>query len=221
MAGILAALLIAYLAGGIPVAYIVGRVHRGIDIREHGSGNVGTTNAWRVLGPAAGVAVLVLDVVKGAVAVLAAPYAAAAVSWQASGAAPAGVSAALPVLAGLTAVLGHTYTPFLRFRGGKGIATAAGVLLVVTPLAVPILLGVFAVVVALTRMVSAGSLVIALLYPGVVGLFYRDVPGALPFAVAAAALLTWRHRGNIARIARGQERKVVWRRATRESGGER
>lgn len=219
VASVSAALFAAYLIGGIPVAYVMGRLVRGIDIREHGSGNVGTTNAWRVLGPIPGAAVLALDVLKGVAAVLLA-QAIAALPALAGAARPSAAVETLmlwlPVLAGLAAIAGHTYTPFLRFSGGKGIATAAGVLLVITPLALLILLVVFTLVVATTRMISAGSVVIALLYPLLVWLMYPRVPGAFPFAIVAAALVIWRHRGNIARMARGEERKVGWGRGSGE-----
>lgn len=223
-AGIIVALVAAYLVGGIPGAYIVGKLARGIDIREHGSGNVGTTNAFRVLGPWPAVAVLAIDIAKGAVAVLIAPFVFAGVVALAGGSAadvPDYFPSALALLAALAAIAGHTYTPFLGFRGGKGIATAAGALLVLTPLAVLILIAVFATIVVTTRLVSLASVVIALMYPPLVWLLYPHVPGALPIAVLAAALVIWRHRSNIGRLARGEERKIVWRRQAEERGGQR
>ena len=221
VAGTAAALLAAYLIGGIPGAYVVGRLARGVDIREHGSGNVGTTNAFRVLGPWPALWVLIIDIAKGAVAVLVAPPIFRLVSGAipAQAAAPEYFASALALLAALAAIAGHTYTPFLAFRGGKGIATAAGALLVLTPIAVLILIALFATIVLATRLVSLASIVIALLYPPLVYLLYRDVPGALAIATLAAALVIWRHRSNIGRLARGEERKIVWKRDSGEGGG--
>lgn len=221
VAGTAAALLAAFLIGGIPGAYIVGRASRGIDIREHGSGNVGTTNAFRVLGPWPALAVLIIDIAKGALAVLVAPPVFSIVSGLLSedAVATAYVLSALPLVAALAAIAGHTYTPFLGFRGGKGIATAAGSLLVLTPIAVTILVAVFVAVVAVTRYVSLGSVVIAVLYPPLVYLLYRDVPGAFGVALLTAALVIWRHRSNIGRLARGEERKIVWKSDMSEGGG--
>ncbi len=187
----------SYLIGGIPSAFLVGRAAKGIDIRRHGSGNVGATNAFRVLGTPLGIAVAVADVLKGFVPVLIARLLA-----------PAGWQDALMVAAAMAAVLGHTFPPFLSFRGGKGVATAAGALFVLTPLSMSVLVPVFALVILVTRMVSAGSLTVAVAYPVTVFLWYGDRPVTIVFSFAAAALVLWRHRGNIARIAKGTERRI-------------
>ncbi len=185
---------------------IIGRVFFGVDVREHGSGNVGATNVFRVLGARAAVPVFLLDALKGSAGV-----------FVASLLAPASFSPAgrdwIAIAAAMATVLGHSYSPFIRFGGGKGVATAAGALLLVTPLAVPILLGVWIVVVALSRMVSLGSVIIAALYPVLCVLLYRDRTPVIAFSVVAAALVIWRHHSNVRRIIRGEEARVSWRRA--------
>lgn len=200
-----AAVVAAYLVGGIPSAYIMGRVSRGIDIREHGSGNVGATNAWRVLGPPLGVAVFALDAAKGAAAVGIAKLLVLPDFVQTHP-----LAAYLPILCAVVAILGHTYTPYLAFKGGKGIATAAGALLVVTPWAIVILTSLFFLLLYITSTVSKASVIVAVLYPPTTAVMYRDVPGAVPFALLAATLVIWRHRSNIGRILRGEERRVDW-----------
>jgi acyl phosphate:glycerol-3-phosphate acyltransferase len=194
-------LVVAYLLGAIPFAVIVGRLFYHVDVREHGSGNAGATNVMRVLGLKAGLAVLVLDGLKGVAAVLFAMLvhpvylSATAHDWVLIG-------------ASFTAVLGHSYSPYLGFAGGKGVATAAGALLVVMPAVWPILLAVFVVVVGLSRMVSLGSVVIAAIFPLLVVVFYGDRLAFVTFSLVATSLVIWRHRSNIARIARGEEAKI-------------
>lgn len=196
----IASLVIAYLLGGIPWAVIVGRGLYGTDPREHGSGNVGATNTFRLLGYRAGALVAALDIAKG--------FAAVAVAWFL---APEAIHEWFLLLAGIAAVLGHTYSPFIGFAGGKGVAPAAGVLLFVTPIAVAILVPVFVLVIALTRYVSAGSVIVAALYPAVVFAFYDGRPFTIGFAVAAAALVLFRHRSNLGRLIRGTEAKIDFR----------
>jgi glycerol-3-phosphate acyltransferase PlsY len=199
-----AALVTAYLLGGIPWALVVGRHVYGIDPRDHGSGNLGATNVYRVLGAKAALATLVLDAAKGALAVVVAgllvsgsAYSVATHQW-------------VQVLAMLAAVLGHTYSPFIGFKGGKGVATSAGALFVITPLAALICLIVFMGVVAIWRMVSLGSVVLAVIFPVLVLLLYSGNRPLVVVIFALAALVLWNHRGNVARIARGEERKVSW-----------
>jgi glycerol-3-phosphate acyltransferase PlsY len=186
----------AYLVGGVPFSFLVGRVFYGTDIRERGSGNVGATNVYRVLGWKAGLFVAVLDVAKGYV-----PVALVAL-W-----AP---DAGDPILIGasLAAVLGHTYTPYLALHGGKGVATAAGALLRLTPWSVAVLFPVFALTLATTRIVSVASLVIAVGYPVTVLVFYSDRPIVVGFSFATAALVVWRHRSNITRLIAGTESAI-------------
>ena len=197
---IVAALVAAYALGGIPFALIISRRH-GIDIREHGSGNTGATNVLRVLGTRAGVTVLILDLLKGTAAVGLASLLHPLVlghdahDWVMLGAA-------------MLAVIGHTFSPYMGFRGGKGVATAAGTLLPIAPSAWFILLLLFVLVVYISRMVSLGSVFIALLFPMLCLLLYSDRPALVWFSLFAATLVIWRHRTNIVRIIRGEEAKI-------------
>ncbi len=188
----------AFVLGSIPTGLWLGRWLRGIDIREHGSKNIGATNTLRVLGKGLGAAALLGDMLKGLLPVLAAQAYAA----QASGAAPA-----LPVVCGIAAILGHTFSIFLRFRGGKGVATSTGVFLGLAPIATGIAFLVFAATVALTRMVSAGSLAAALALSLAVALLPTTWPVRIVVWIAAA-LVFIRHRSNIQRILNGTESRI-------------
>ncbi len=199
-------LVLAFIVGAIPFGYLVARVFYRTDIRTLGSGNIGMTNVWRSFGPAPGLATFILDVAKGLAPVLAARlilglpfYSEALIS-----------ALALSGIA-LAAILGHTFTPFLRFRGGKGIATGLGVLIALLGTYVLIPLGVFAVVLGLFRYVSLGSLaaIVGLLLATI---FVRDISPYLYLALAAAVLIFYTHRDNIRRLAKGEERKVSFTR---------
>jgi len=206
------ALVLAYLIGAFPSSVVLGRVVRGIDVRQHGSGNAGATNAWRVLGWRLGVAVLVLDIAKGAFATYGIPRIPLLL-----GPMPVdGVTVA--VLCGIVAVVGHVFPVYIRFRGGKGVATAAGMLVALVPIPVAIALGVFAVAVAASGWVSLGSLlgawavpIAALCLPGKP---YPPLVVALTFVLAL--LITYTHRANIRRLIGGTEHAFpnlqFWRR---------
>jgi glycerol-3-phosphate acyltransferase PlsY len=205
-------LVLAYLIGSFPSSVVLGKTLRGVDVRLEGSGNAGATNAWRVLGWRIGVAVLVLDTAKGALA-------AALVPRIASGDLPISFAAA-SVLCGLAAVLGHVFPIYIGFRGGKGVATAAGMLVAVAPIPVGIALGVFVLSIAASGWVSLGSLlaawtvplVAALLPPSRDGLSY---PLLLALTTGLAVLITVMHRANLRRLLRGEEARIqglqVWR----------
>jgi len=192
----------AYLLGGIPWALVIGRRFYHIDVREHGSGNLGATNVFRALGAKAAIATLVLDAAKGSLAVGVAVW---LVPTYAFGDLPHQWAM---IAATLAAMLGHSYSPYAGLRGGKGVATAAGALLVITPMAWPFLFGTFLILIVLTRMVSLGSVLIAIEYPFLCLLLYRGEWPILIFSPVAAALVLWRHRTNIVRIFRGQEPKI-------------
>ena len=184
--------LLGYLTGSVPFAFLMAR-RAGIDVRFSGSGNVGAANVLRTTGAWRGVAVMALDVGKGIAAV--------AIAWVMSGgAAPAAVS-------GAAAVVGHVYPVWLRFHGGKGVAVAAGVFTMLSPLATAIAAGLFLVTVWITRYVSLGSIAATLALPPVAWL-----TGAPKLFVSAAAgtgaLILFRHRGNIRRLRAGTERRV-------------
>lgn len=199
---VIGVLLVAYLLGAIPWALIIGKRFFQIDPRDHGSGNLGATNVFRVLGARAGIATLLLDAAKGAVAVVVARLVVppevvgqTASDWVALGAM-------------VFAVLGHSYSPYIGFKGGKGVATSAGALFVLTPMAALIALIIFIGVVTVFRMVSLGSIVLALVYPALVIWLYPDNPPLQIVIFLLAAVVLWRHRGNVVRIARGEERKI-------------
>lgn len=195
------ACIVAYLLGAIPFALLVGRLFYKTDLRKEGSGNLGATNVFRVLGWKAGLAVAVLDVAKGSLAVAVATL----LHPMEMG---AGVHDWVLIVAALAAVLGHSYSPYIRFRGGKGVATAAGALLVITPLAWPILFGFFVLVIYISRMVSLGSILTAAVFPILTMLLYGDRAALVTMSFIAAALVIWRHRSNIVRIWRGEETKL-------------
>lgn len=184
--------VLAYLAGSIPFGLVVGKVFYGVDVRQHGSGNVGTTNVFRVLGKKAGVAVLICDMLKGYI--------------------PAALAAALfdpwaAVFIAAAPVVGHIYSIFLKGRGGKGIATGAAVVLALVPLVFAIILVVWIVLLLTTRYVSVASLVAAFLVP--VLTISLDEP--LPYKIAGvlvAVIVWWAHRGNIQRLLAGEEHRV-------------
>jgi glycerol-3-phosphate acyltransferase PlsY len=189
-----AALVLAYLIGSLDFAVIVARI-RGEDIYSLGSGNPGASNALRSMGKTAGALVLAGDLLKG--------VAAAAIG------ATLGGSGTLASAAGLAAVVGHCYPVFHRFRGGKGAATVAGMLLWVAPWAGVGMVLVFGAVVALTRIASVGSIAGAALAVPLAVWLDGVRAWVLVWLVVAVLLVMYRHRGNIARLFRGAERKVV------------
>lgn len=198
-----ATLALAYLLGGIPFALIVGKVFYRTDIRVHGSGNLGATNTFRVLGVAPGIFVLLLDAAKGAVAV-----SLAGALMAVSGAEQAIDLKPFLLLATFAVMAGHVYSPYLRFKGGKGVAAAAGALFVIMPYVAIALAGVFVAVVALSRWVSLGSVVVAVLFPVLSYLRYSSDPVSVMLTLVAAGLVIWRHRTNISRIIAGTEPKI-------------
>jgi glycerol-3-phosphate acyltransferase PlsY len=199
--------LLAYLVGAIPTGFLIARA-RGVDIRAAGSGNIGATNVFRVLGRPAGVAVLVLDAAKGAIPCAALPPLALWVAGAGGNPDPEW----LGITAGIGAVLGHNYTCWLYFKGGKGIATTAGVLLVLMPVALLTCLVAWLLVFALTRYVSLGSLVASVALPLTV--WWRGQSGALLVVALALGLLAiGKHRANIRRLLNGTESRFRWHQA--------
>ena len=188
----LIAVAFGYLAGSVPFAYLLAR-RRGVDLRRTGSGNVGAANVLRTSGVSNAVLAMCLDAAKGALVVL--------LAQRLSG------GPATPVAGGLAAVVGHIYPVWIGFRGGKGVATAAGVFVVLAPLAVAIAGGVFALATWLTRYISVGSVTGAVTLA--VTAAAADAPAAVAGgAVAAAVIVVHRHRGNLARLLAGTERRV-------------
>ncbi|MBI2829239.1 MAG: glycerol-3-phosphate 1-O-acyltransferase PlsY [Acidobacteria bacterium] len=186
------AVAFGYLAGSVPFAFLLAR-RRGVDLRREGSGNVGAANVLRTTGVSNAVVAMCLDLAKGAVAVLVA---------QRLSAGPA-----TPVASGLAAVIGHVYPAWLGFRGGKGVATAAGVFAVLAPVAVVTASAVFVVAVWVTRYVSVGSIAAAVTLAVMAAT--GDVPSAVAVgATVAAGIIVYCHRGNISRLLAGTERRV-------------
>jgi glycerol-3-phosphate acyltransferase PlsY len=189
-----ALVVVAYLLGSISFAVLIVRATTGKDIRAEGSGNAGATNVLRAHGRKLALLVALLDVAKGAGAVLLMRLVTADPVWTAA--------------AGVAAVLGHVFPVFYGFRGGKGVATAVGAFLVLAPLALLCCLAVFVLVVALTRYVSLGSVIAMVLLPPVAGLLFRAPRSIVMAASLTALVVVFKHLGNLKRLALGQERKL-------------
>lgn len=198
----------AFLIGGIPFGYLVGRLVLKDDIRMHGSGNIGATNVARVIGWKWGSLVLLLDAIKGL-----GPTLAASMLLRSRGDENAVMGAM--ILTGICAIIGHMYPIWLKLRGGKGVATALGVVLVISPIASAVALGVFIAVVAATRIVAIASIAASIGFAVTqLTLLGRNAlePGKLPltlFAVIVPSLIVWRHRSNIVRMWRGTESRIA------------
>jgi acyl phosphate:glycerol-3-phosphate acyltransferase len=190
MAGL--SILVGYLAGSVPFAFLLAR-RAGIDVRQEGSGNVGAANVMRTTGLGRGLAVMALDIAKGAAAV--------AIAYLSAG------GVAVPALTGTAAVVGHIYPVWLRFQGGKGIAVAAGAFGMLSPIATGIALTLFVLIVWTTRYVSLGSVAATLALPPAAWL--TGAPGAVVGAAAGSAgLILFRHRANLRRLRSGTERRI-------------
>lgn len=189
--------LAAYLLGSIPFGLLIGK-RRGVDVRTTGSGNIGATNVARSVGKKLGALVLLLDALKGALPVIGLRVAAA----QGVSVPPAVVAAVA-----LAAIVGHCYPVWLRFRGGKGVATALGVFLAVDPAAAGVGVGVFALLYLAFRVVSLGSVTAAIAIPTFLALAGRP-PAIIGLGVAGALIVIVKHRGNLARLLRREELKV-------------
>jgi len=200
-----AVIIASYLAGSLPTAYIAGKVLKKIDIRQHGSGNVGATNALRVLGTKIGITVMIIDILKGVFAVMLARMLLQS-EWQI-------------VLAGLFAVIGHIFTCFLGFKGGKGVATAAGVCAALFPLNFYAVLFVFIIVLILTKYVSLSSILAALilfilqslrLYLSTDLTIERELTHFV-FILIMVSFIIVKHIPNIKRLIQGNENKISFK----------
>ncbi|MEZ5065429.1 MAG: glycerol-3-phosphate 1-O-acyltransferase PlsY [bacterium] len=191
---VILAIVAAYLLGGVPFSALAARL-KGVDLRAHGSGNLGATNAIRVLGPALGVPVLLLDFAKG--------WASAALLPGLFGA----PGAELPLACGFAAVAGHVWPVWAKFRGGKGVAAAGGAFLAIAPAATGIAAALFLIVLLTTRYMSLASITAAVVLP--FALAWRHAsPWVLGVAVLIAALILVRHRTNLVRLVRGNENRI-------------
>jgi glycerol-3-phosphate acyltransferase PlsY len=187
-------ILFSYLLGSVPTGYWLGKLWKGVDVRKQGSGNLGATNVFRVLGTAPGIFTLLIDVLKGAAPVLFVKH------LQ-----PGAID--LAVAAGLAAIVGHTTSIFVRFRGGKGVATSGGVFAALLPRPSLISLAVFALCLTLTRRVSASSICAAIaLAAAAFALSAEPVPAYA--AAAVAGMVLWTHRQNIRRLLAGTEPRI-------------
>lgn len=186
-------IVLAYLLGSIPSGLIMGKVFHGIDIREHGSGNLGATNAFRTLGIKAGIVVTFADILKGTLAT----------------ALPGLLQSDIhPLIVGVAAVIGHMFPIFASFKGGKAVATSAGVLLCYSWIMFAVLIGVFVICLFTTKYVSVSSIIagiIAFIY----ALISRDIPLIIVITILVSFVI-YRHRANIKRIMNGTEPKIKW-----------
>ncbi len=212
MITIVAILLLSYLVGSIPASVWIGKLLYGVDVRQHGSGNAGATNAFRVLGWKAGVLSTLVDVGKGL-------FAAGVIATLRLGAVPEAfgpweAATAIRLMAGVAAVAGHMYPVWAHFKGGKGVNTSAGVLFALTPVTMWITLLVFAVVLLAFRYVSLASLIAAIAFPATIAIrryvFHIESldPSLLIFGIVLASGIIYAHRKNIERLMRGQEARV-------------
>lgn len=203
LAGAAILIVLGYLIGALPFGLLIGRLAGGVDLRQHGSGRTGATNALRTIGPVGAVATFVLDLGKGVVAVLLARS-----LYQAG---PSGSSEWVAAAAGIAAIAGHIRSVFIGFRGGRGAATFAGAMLATAPWTVSIVVPLVALIVWRTRIVSLGSLAGAALAPVTTAAFAalgQATWGGVVLGVGGAALVTVAHRDNIARLRAGTERRI-------------
>jgi len=186
-------ILASYILGSIPTGLWLGLRLKGVNIREHGSKNIGATNTLRVLGKPLGIVALIGDVAKGAVPV---HFLAAQSTWDHA-----------PLACGIAAILGHTFSIFIKFKGGKGVATSAGVFLALAPIPTAISFGVFVLVVSLSRMVSLASILGAIALA--ISVWFFPIGTVVRCVVCAiAVLIVIRHKDNIQRILSGTESKL-------------
>ncbi|MBI9072210.1 MAG: glycerol-3-phosphate 1-O-acyltransferase PlsY [Melioribacteraceae bacterium] len=210
----LAIILLAYLVGAIPTSIIVSKLVKGIDIRQHGSGNAGGSNVFRVIGWKFGILTIVLDALKGVIAVVfisrlfstTIPF---------SNQTPFDDFTIIQILAGLFAVIGHIWTVFAGFKGGKGIATALGFMLSIVTIDMLLALVIFAIVVSISKYISLGSLSAAFSIPIIMivreNVFNVDIQGyhtILPFVICIALLVLYTHRANVSRLLAGNENQI-------------
>ena len=195
--------ILAYLLGSIPSAVWIGKLLHDVDVRDHGSGNAGATNTFRVLGKKAGVIVMAMDILKG----LAAASLILLLGDQVEKESFTYIN--LQLLFGFLAVIGHLFPVFAQFRGGKGIATLFGMILAIHYPSALLCLGLFLVVLYITRYVSLGSILAAISFPiGLVYIFHEKTPLFVAFAITAALLVILTHQKNIKKLVKGTESKA-------------
>lgn len=197
-------LVAAYVVGSFPSAYLAGRLLKGIDLRTVGSGNLGATNVFREVGPAAAIVVLIIDVLKGAIPTLLLP------GLVATGIQSEATTQLWAIAYGAAAIAGHAVPVFLLGRGGgKGVATAAGVFLAITPGPAALCVVTFIIIVAATRYVSLASIIAAIVLP-ILEWFATGASPVTGAGIAIACFVLWKHRANIARLRAGAEPRLAW-----------
>ncbi|MGH7631630.1 MAG: glycerol-3-phosphate 1-O-acyltransferase PlsY [Gemmatimonadales bacterium] len=206
MTGAIGWLVVSYLMGAFPTSWLAARLFRGIDLREHGSRNLGATNVYRVLGWRFAIPVGLVDMLKGALPV-----------WLFGPHAP-GIPL-FPLLCGLAAVAGHVFSVFVGFKGGKGVATAGGVVLALAPWALLAVTVVWGLLVWLTGYVSLASVIGAALFPLAAWLLHDARGGMLVAYIGLAAFIVWKHRSNLQRLVRGTESRFGKGRERAGAGG--
>lgn len=214
MLNLLVIILLSYLVGSIPSGMIIARKFGNINIKEHGSGNVGGTNVFRVMGWKFGISVILLDALKGAIAVILISR----LYWGSflfPNQTPFDDFTLVQIIAGITAVIGHVWTIFADFKGGKGIATGLGVLITIITLDIALALAVFVIVVSLSKYISLGSISAAVSIPIIMivreNIFGVDIQGyhtILPFVIVLAIMVIYTHRSNIIRLLNGNENQI-------------
>lgn len=197
---LLSGLLVSYLIGSIPTAYIFGRIFKGIDIREFGSGNVGATNVFRVIGRVHGLIALVIDILKGFLCV---SYAAGFFLYLS----PVQRPELYRVLVGMAAIAGHNWTVFLRFKGGKGVATSAGVVIGLVPKIFLLGFLVWSIVFSVTGYVSIASIIASISVP-LFTLVFGEPAEIIIFTSLLCIIIVYRHRSNIKRLKQGEEKRI-------------
>nr|WP_072935144.1 glycerol-3-phosphate 1-O-acyltransferase PlsY [Schwartzia succinivorans] len=185
--------LLSYLIGSIPTGLILGKLLWGVDLREHGSHNIGATNAWRTLGKGPGIIIFLLDFLKGVIGVALGMYFAG--------------TPLMMVLGGIMAIVGHSWSILLKFKGGKGVATGLGVIVMLMPSTALMVFLIWFVIVLITKYVSLGSIVAAACVPLFAWLFNQPCE-YIVFSVLAAVFVIYRHKTNIGRLLNGTESKI-------------
>lgn len=213
MANLLFILVLSYLVGSIPISIILTKMKKGVDIRDFGSGNAGGTNVSRVLGKKYGLLVILLDAMKGIIAVVLISRLYFG-SFPFPNTTPFDDFTLVQIMAGIAAIIGHIWTIFAGFKGGKGIATGLGVLISIVTLDLILALGVFFLVVYISKYISLASISAAVSVPIIMivreNIFSVDIPSyhnLLPFVIGISLLIVYTHRGNVGRLLAGSENK--------------
>ncbi len=191
-------IILSYLMGSIPTAYLMGRWTKGVDIRQYGSGNVGATNAMRVLGKPLGILTLCIDILKGLIPVL---VIAPLVCFSSKN------LPSLQLVCGVASIFGHNWTCFLKFKGGKGVATTAGAFLGLAPMVLLSLLFVWGGVAYFTKYVSVASIVASAMLPFLLFFFHKPCSWVIA-GIVLSGISIWKHRSNIQRLRAGTENKI-------------